>query len=234
MRVLVIQHERSAPAGLLGEWLEARGADVRLAAVEDAAALSPSPRDHDLIVSLGSEASAYDDAVPWLAGELELLAAAAAAGVPVLGICFGSQLLARALGARVTRAERPEIGWLEVRSHAPELVPPGPWFQWHFDSFELPPGATLLAGNESGPQAFVRERCVGLQFHPEVDAEIVAGWVAAGRRELRRHGFDGEQLLARTRSCAGPARELAMRLFDAVHERIAPADDRVAPPRRRY
>ncbi len=230
-RVLVIEHERSAPAGLLGAWLEGRRADVLTAslgedaqaltdAVHDGASLADAPRQYDLIVSLGSEASAYDDEVPWLAAELALLRGAIAAGVPVLGICFGSQLLARALGAQVSRAAEPEIGWLTVRSRDPGLIPPGPWFQWHFDTFAAPPGAALLATSDCGPQAFVRDRCLGVQFHPEVDAAIVAGWAAAGPGQLREQGLAAELLLEQTRAQCEPARALAMRLFDAVYARI--------------
>jgi len=229
-RVLVIEHEPGAPAGLLGEWLERRGVEVEVAALHAGAALEQEPRRYELIVSLGSESAAYDDTLPWLAGELELLRAAAAAGVPVLGVCFGAQLLARALGARVARSAVPEIGWLPVRSRDSELIPAGPWFQWHFDSFSLPPGAKLLASSDSGPQAFVRDRCLGLQFHPEVDAEIVAGWVAESPQQLRERGLDERRLLEQTRARAEPARALAMRLFDAVHALIARAPERRAPP----
>jgi GMP synthase-like glutamine amidotransferase len=219
-RVLVIEHERSAPAGLLGEWLERRGAEVLTAAPQGDGVPARAPGGYELIVALGSEESASDDTLPWLASELALLRAAVAAGVPVLGICFGSQLLARALGAEVSRAARPEIGWLTVRSRDQALIPAGPWFQWHFDTFAPPPGATLLASSDCGPQAFVRDRCLGLQFHPEVDAAIVAGWAASGRRELEEQGLDAQRLVEQTRAQAAPSRRLAMQLFDAVHARI--------------
>jgi GMP synthase-like glutamine amidotransferase len=178
-------------------------------------------QDYDLIVSLGSEAHAYDDELPWLARELALLRAAAAAGLPVLGICFGSQVLARALGGGVAPAVRPEIGWLEVRSEAPQLIPPGPWLQWHFDAFSAPPGSTVLASSDVGPQAFVLDRCLGIQFHPEVDAEIVAGWAAASPEQLTDNALDSARLLRETRARAKSAGALSARLFDAVHARIA-------------
>jgi GMP synthase-like glutamine amidotransferase len=85
-------------------------------------------RRYSMLVSLGSEFAAFDDSVPWLAREAELLRAAADAEVPVLGICFGAQLLARVMGGRSFRAEIAEIGWLPVRSRNEALVPPGPWF----------------------------------------------------------------------------------------------------------
>jgi GMP synthase-like glutamine amidotransferase len=219
-RVLLIEHERTAPAGLLDDWLAARAADVHLLAID--AGAEPDPAEsYELIVSLGSDASAYDDGVPWIGRELALLRQAVASGVPVLGICFGGQLLARALGADVFRAARGEIGWREVRSERPDLIPAGPWFQWHFDTFTPPPGATLLAHNDAGPQAFIHGRSLGLQFHPEVDLGIVSEWAALYRQELDDHGVDGDELLERSRSLAEAARKLSWRLLDGYYERVA-------------
>ena len=78
------------------------------------------------------------------------------AGVGVLGVCFGGQLLAHALGGTVARSPAPEIGWREVSSAKPDLVPPGPWFQWHFDRFTTPPGGIEVARNADATQAFVQ------------------------------------------------------------------------------
>ncbi len=136
------------------------------------------PAGYDLIVPLGSEEHAYDDGVPWIERELTILRRAASLGIPTFGICFGGQSLARALGGSVQRAPAPEIGWFEVRTSDPDLIAPGPWFQWHFDSFIAPPGATVLAESAVGPQAFAVGRAIGLQFHPEVTAEIVGMWAA--------------------------------------------------------
>src|SRR6202035_5066957 len=96
-RVLLLEHERSAPAGFIDDWLEGHDADVHLVRIDEADERD-APHEDDLIVALGSECSVRDEHVPWIARELELLRAAAAADVPVLGICFGGQLLARALG----------------------------------------------------------------------------------------------------------------------------------------
>jgi GMP synthase-like glutamine amidotransferase len=218
-RVLLIEHERMTPAGLVNDWLDAHRAEVHLLQI-DQGAKPEAPWAYDLIVSLGSESAAYDDRLPWIGRELELLGAAVAADVPVLGICFGGQLLARTLGAQVSRAPEPEIGWGAVRSDCPDLIAPGPWFQWHFDSFTCPAGATLLARNDAGPQAFVHGRSLGLQFHPEVDLEILASWVAVYREELDRHGVDAEALLRHTTAIGEQAREVSWRLLDGFYERI--------------
>ena len=110
--------------GLLGDWAAQRG--IALEVVADRADRARIPAGRPFVVSLGSEASAYDDAVPWLAAERAVLDRAVAGGVPILGICFGGQHLARALGATVGPASRPEVGWLEVETLAAEVVAAGP------------------------------------------------------------------------------------------------------------
>ena len=141
--------------------------------------------------------------------------------VPVLGLCFGGQMLARVLGGEVYRGDVAEIGWLPVRTTDPELVPEGPWFQWHFDTFTTPPGATLIAESDVGPQAFVSGRSLGLQFHPEVTPEIMHDWVRAYRHELDGEGVDPDALLAETDRNAEENRRTAMRLLERYLDGVA-------------
>lgn len=214
MRALVIQHDDDAPGGLVSDWLSQRGAVQDVYPIR-ADGRSPDPRDYDLVVSLGSEKSAYDDEVAWVGPELALLQDAARADVPVLGICFGSQILARALGGQALRAPQPEIGWVRIRSEEPALIADGPWFQWHHDTFTPPPRAEVLADSPIGPQAYTLGRILGVQFHPEVTDEIVGEWVSQGADQLTRHGVDGGRLLAETRERAGENRARAWQLLDA-------------------
>jgi GMP synthase-like glutamine amidotransferase len=176
LRVLVVQNEEPTPGGLINEWLDERGAevDVLRSDVDDR---EIEPSDYDLIVPLGSEFAAYEDSRPFVQRSQKLLERAVDQDVPVLGVCFGGQLLAKVLGGQAFRSTESEIGWIPVRSHDPELVSEGPWFQWHFDSFSTPPGARLVAETDAGPQAFVSGRHLGVQFHPEVTPEIMDGWV---------------------------------------------------------
>jgi len=167
LRALIVQHEAPTPPGLVGNWLAQRAARVEILRI-DLDDRVPDAREYDLIVSLGSEFPAFDDSVPFIGRETTLIQQAAAGDVPFLGLCFGGQLMARVLGGRSFRAERSEIGWLPVRTNDPQLVAEGPWFQWHFDSFTVPPGAQLIAETDIGPQAYVIGRSLGLQFHPEV------------------------------------------------------------------
>jgi len=137
----------------------------------------PAAADCDAAAVLGSELTAYDDTLPWLAGELAFIERMLAASVPVLGICFGAQALARVLGARLYRLAVPEIGWARVTSHRPALAE-GPWLAWHRDAFDLPAGAALIAANDVSPQGFSYGPHAGLQFHPEATRPIAASWLA--------------------------------------------------------
>lgn len=222
MRALIIQHDESGPAGHVSNWLAARGAeqDVWLIARE---VREIDPLDYDLIVSLGSESAAHDDSVPWLGLELALLRRAFDADVPMLGICFGSQILARALGGRAMPAAQAEIGWVAVRSREPDLVPVGPWFEWHYDTFTPPPGAVLLAESPAAPQAYTLGRTLAIQFHPEVTPEMVDVWVAEGHDQLVRAGVDGNELLAEMRERDDENRDGVWRLLDAFMDRVAGA-----------
>ena len=219
-RALIVEHERATPGGLVYDWLDDYDAEVEDLRI-DVDEREVDPAAYDLIVPLGSEFAAYDDTVPWIEREKRLLERAVAADVPVLGICFGGQLLARVLGARCYRADGSEIGWLPVRSRDPELVPEGPWFQWHFDTFTAPPGATVLAESALGPQAYVAGRSLGVQFHPEVTPEIMEDWVRVYRHELDSDGVDPDALLQETYDRAESARASSRRLLDGYLERVA-------------
>lgn len=220
-RALVIQHERPTPPGLIEPWLRERGAEVEILRIDEEDPHDLNPRDYGLIVSLGSEFAAYEDSIAWISHEIDLLRAATEADVPILGVCFGGQLLARTLGGEVFRSEKEEIGWLPVETHDAELVSGGPWFQWHFDTFTAPPGAQVLAETSVGPQAYSIGRSLGVQFHPEVTPEIMDAWVGAYRHELDEHGVDPDRLLEETHERSESARSTSLNLFDRFLERVA-------------
>jgi GMP synthase-like glutamine amidotransferase len=220
-RALVIQHEEPTPPGLILPWLEEQGAEVETLRIDEQDPHDLDPRDYGLIVSLGSEFGAYQDDIEWIRHEMDFLREAVAADVPFLGVCFGGQILARTLGGEVYRSDTEEIGWLPVGTTRPDLVPDGPWFQWHFDSFTAPPGATVIAENEVGTQAYLIGRSLGLQFHPEVTNEIMDSWVAAYRHELDEHGVDPDELLAQTHERAKEHESLSRKLLDAFLEHVA-------------
>jgi len=223
LRVLILQHEEPTPPGYVTEWLAAHDADVDVWRI-DVEDRDVDPRDYDLIVSLGSEFAAFDDTKPFVVREVSVLRDAVDDDVPVLGLCFGGQILARVLGGEGFRVEKGEIGWLPVRSSDPSLVPEGPWFQWHFDSFTLPPDARVVAETDVGPQAFVAGRSLGLQFHPEVTTQIMDDWVRVYRHELDGDGVDPDALLEETHRRADESRARAMQLFERFLHEVAGLD----------
>jgi GMP synthase-like glutamine amidotransferase len=219
VRALILQHEEPTPPGYVTDWLAEHGGEADVYRI-DLGERDVDPRDYDLIVSLGSEFAAFDDAQEFVRREARLMERAVADEVPILGLCFGGQLLARVLGGENFRATS-EIGWLPVRTKDPELVREGPWFQWHFDSFSVPDGAELVAESDAGPQAFVAGRSLGLQFHPEVTVEIMDEWVRVYRHELDAEGVDPDGLLEETKRRAAASRANAWRLMDGFLDRIA-------------
>jgi GMP synthase-like glutamine amidotransferase len=207
VRLLVLEQQADAPAGLVAEWAVERGGSVDIVRPPDLGEW-PDPRSADAIVALGSDRSVHASSDPWIGPQLSFLRAAHEAEVPVLGICFGGQALAAVLGGTVTRAPRTEIGWIDVEGTDGYG---GSWFTWHEDAFTVPPGAVELARAASGPQAFALGRSVGLQYHPEVTPKIVDDWLAEGNGVP-----DPEPLRRETARRAQDARERAFALFDRI------------------
>jgi anthranilate/para-aminobenzoate synthase component II len=146
---------------------------------------------------------------------IDWLRAADAACLPVLGICFGAQALAAALGGRVHRLPERELGWVSVESADPERIASGPWLTWHEDGIELPPLAYELARNRFGVQAFCHCRHLAVQFHPEATPAIVADWA----RGDAPPELDREALLRSTGQLTRAATAGAFRLFDGFAAR---------------
>ena len=221
MRILVLEHEEQAPAALFADWAADRGHEMmtlRVPSLQD----WPDPGEGDLIVSLGSDCSVHASPEPWIEREVAHLRAAHDAGVPVFGICFGAQALARALGGEVFRAPGLEPQWTTLDSPEPGLMPAGPWFRWHEDTFTVPPGARELGRTGQVPLAFASGASIGVQFHPEVTGEIAKGWIEGARRELAESSVDEGELRHEIDRCAGGARERAQDLFDRLALHWAP------------
>ncbi|HEU5025417.1 MAG TPA: type 1 glutamine amidotransferase [Spirillospora sp.] len=162
--------------GALATALARRGIELEVASFVGGTE-KPGLNDHEMLVIMGSHESARDPGVPWLADELAFVASATERGLPIIGICFGGQLLARSLKGAVTSAVHSERGFTAVESHDPGLIRPGPWMQLHSEAFTLPPGATEIARNPSGPQAFVMGNTLGVQFHPEMTVDSFESWI---------------------------------------------------------
>jgi GMP synthase-like glutamine amidotransferase len=207
-KVLFLRNEHLATEALLGEAFSEQGFEVDTFEVVPAERVDtpagdvvfPDPAGYDVVVPLGARWPVYDEALrsTWVSAQMSMVRDAAA-GVALLGVCFGGQLLAQAFGGTVARSSAPEIGWYDVDSDRPDLIPGGPWFQWPFDRWTLPPGATELARTADASQAFLLGRSLALQFHPEVDSELLELWLADDRDgEVAGFGLSHDELRLHT------------------------------------
>jgi len=190
--IAIFRFSPSEGPARFADWLDAQGYRWELVAIDEGAAVPADARAFAGIGMMGGPMS-VNDALPWFPPLAALLRQAIAAKVPVIGHCLGGQLLAQALGARVTRAPIAEIGWIDV-----EVCDDGAraqWFgnrhaftafQWHYDAFSLPPGAVrVLTNNFNANQAYVVDgRHVGFQCHVEMTRELTESWLASGQSEL--------------------------------------------------
>jgi GMP synthase (glutamine-hydrolysing) len=187
-KILVFQHVPYEPLGTLDPLLKAAGFRIRYVNFSRDPHQRPALDKYEALIVLGGPMNAHQiETYPNLATETEVIREAVDAGMSVLGICLGAQLLAKALGGRVARNEQREVGWYDVRLTAEGQADPvisgfaasQRVFQWHEDGIGLPDGAVHLASSPaSHVQAFrYGEHAYGFQFHLEVDASLVERWL---------------------------------------------------------
>jgi GMP synthase (glutamine-hydrolysing) len=196
MRVLSVVHEASSTGGggLFEDLVGQRGDRLERWVTVDAGNSPDAPARYDAIMVFGGAMHPDQDAEhPWLADEAVFIREALDREVPLLGVCLGSQLLARAAGASVRPTASPEVGWYDVRlndaGRGDRVIGMLPGhvvaFQWHYYTFELPAGAVLLAESDAAHQAYrLGERTWGIQFHAEVTGHMLERWLAEGAAEL--------------------------------------------------
>jgi len=216
MDVLSVVHGEHARTELFGPVVA--GAGHRLSEWSFASGGAPPAADAVLVFG-GAIHPDQDDEHRWMKDELAWLESLIDGGVPTLGICLGSQLLARAAGSWVGPLAEPEVGWTEVELTEDGAVDPvlsalpGRFdaLQWHHYHHGLPDGAVPLARNSSSLQGFrLGEACWGVQFHPEVTEPQLGLWI-----EEDGGPFGREQLYAATRKRIGTWNELGRKLCSA-------------------
>ncbi|MBA2532232.1 MAG: gamma-glutamyl-gamma-aminobutyrate hydrolase family protein [Nocardioidaceae bacterium] len=222
---LLVANSTDSDAGYVGERLSQRGYALRTVLREtgEVPVDVATAGDVDVVVCLGSEWSVHTPVdASALRAECALVRSASAAQIPVLGICYGAQVVAAAFGGAVTRAATPEIGWIEVTSLDADLVPTGPWLAFHLDVVHLPPQARLVADNDCGAQAFVLPGVLAVQFHPEVRPAVLDDWAERFPGLLSEVGVDRRELLAQGWARESESRRAAHALVDGFLDQVAP------------
>lgn len=187
MHVLVIKHAREEGPGTLGDFLQEKGIEAAEVRLYEGDSLPAAPSSEGAVIVMGGPMNVYEeDRYPFLAEENAFIGEALRRGVPLLGICLGAQLLARACGARITRALRDEVGWSRVTLTEQGMSDPllqglgreFEVFQWHEDTFDVPGEGVHLAESEvCRNQAFrFGANAYGLQFHVEMTPRMVDQW----------------------------------------------------------
>ena len=211
------------------EWLDAASLPWQLIAVDAGDPVPADPRAFSGIGMMGGPMS-VTDALAWIDPLSRLLRDAVAQDIPVIGHCLGGQLLAQALGARVQRTTVPEIGWIDVQST--DAAAQQAWFggaasftpfQWHYDVFELPPGATRVLTNSFNPnQAYViGEKHIGFQCHIEMTGDLVETWCRSGADEIAAPGTPARQSRDEILRDLDVRLEALQRVADGVYVRWA-------------
>jgi GMP synthase (glutamine-hydrolysing) len=222
MRVVAVTHGPTAGPGVFGDAVRATGHELEEWCVP-VDGVPPDDADAYMVFG-GAMHPDQDEHHPWLADEHRFLAAALDRGTPLLGVCLGAQMVARAAGAAVRRAAEPEVGWCEVElTDAAARDPvfaslPNRFdaFEWHHYTYDLPAGATELARSAVCNQAFRLGRAWAIQFHAEVTEPQVEEWLAQDPGDVA----DPPSFRAATRQRMGAwnrlGKQLARSFLDAV------------------
>lgn len=223
-KIIAVQHLASDTLGAVGDALNAGGVGVEFVRTYEGQSVPKELGDAAGLVVLGGTMSATDSSVrPHLRDELRLITAALDAGAPVLGVCLGCQLLAKALGRDSRDGDQMEVGFCPVRL-APAAAADPLWsdaaqefvaFHWHGDTFDLPAGAELLASSDLyAHQAFRHgSNAYGVQFHLEMTSDKLADLVRSLPDKLAKANRDGATLLDQSGRYLPESRRVAQGVF---------------------
>ncbi|MEB2872618.1 glutamine amidotransferase [Pseudomonas rhizosphaerae] len=216
---LVLRHIAFEDLGSLAPVLEAEGYEIEMIEAPLHPLASLDVASADMLVILGGPIGAFDEAqYPFLLDELELIRQRLASGKPMLGICLGAQLIARALGANVAAMGHKEIGFGPItltdagrNSVLAPLARGTPVLHWHGDQFDIPAQAVRLAATDACPhQAFsVGDQVLALQFHLEVAPQALEAWLVGHANELHHQRIDPRELRAQAQAAGGAGIQMA-------------------------
>jgi GMP synthase (glutamine-hydrolysing) len=233
VRVLSVVHDpaHTGGGGLFEKVVAERGDTLDRWVVANGEAVPGDPSLWDAVMVFGGAMHPDQDAEhPWLGREVDFIAEALSQGVPTIGVCLGAQLVARAAGAGVGPADRPEVGWFTVElsddgacDPVVGVLPPRvDAFQWHYYTYGVPAGGIELARSASCTQAFrLGESVWGVQFHPEVTESQIGSWLST---DGFNEGVDVDRVAAETRERIAEWNGLGSQLCDAfltAAERLA-------------
>lgn len=191
--IAIFRHSRTEGPGYFAIFLERHGIPWRMIAVDEGMAIPVDPKDYSGLCFMGGPMS-VNDPLPWIAQATDLIRHAIECNRPVIGHCLGGQLMSKAMGGVITRNPVKEIGWgkaqagesaiarnwLGEHSHAPATV-----FQWHGETFSIPPGAERILGNEyCANQMFALGPHLGMQCHVEMTPEMITKWCKSWDEEV--------------------------------------------------
>jgi GMP synthase-like glutamine amidotransferase len=217
-RVLVLQHEDDTDPALIGQAAVSSGATVMIhnPRIGFPADIAEFVSSFDALIVLGSVESVNDPEIgPWFADEIRALQTADSLNIPIFGICFGAQALAVALGGSVQRAPYGEYGWKTIETTEPNVVPEGPWFQWHVDAIIPPPSAVVLATSDCCVQAYRIGPHLAVQFHPEITQQHATEWPKSDPEGLAESGCSATDMIDFTTALLPAATDRAAALWNA-------------------
>lgn len=205
--ILVVQNIQCEHLGTFREFFESDGYSLSIIDAQNTKKATANISDYAGIVILGGPMS-VNDKYDYLKDEQNLIKIASERNIPTLGICLGSQLIAKALGGRVYHGKIKEIGWydVEITEEGKREVFNGvssqmiKIFQWHGDTFDLPMQSRILAKSHEYVQAFRVKNTIGIQFHIEVDINMINNWIRQYSNELKDSKIVADSILPENQS----------------------------------
>lgn len=196
MKALILQNASHEGAGTIEDYFKKNNIAYTTVDLSKKGYKIPDPSGYNALIVMGGPMNVYEtDEFPYLIEEEKIIKTAIERNYLVLGICLGAQMMAKALGAKVTKGKTKEIGWYDINltedgiedKTLGQLGNKVKVFQWHGDTFDIPSGAVRLAGSELFPNQAFRygKRAYALQFHLEVTEDIIKNWLKHGEEELK-------------------------------------------------